>query len=327
MTTCHRILVSLSFFALAACGSVAEMPGAGPDAGPDADTGPTAPRLLSSFPADGATGVRANAVIELRFSAPMDQASVADALDTSPFEPGEAVLSWNAHGDTLTITVGPGLALAEAAGPDPSVIEPIAHQIVVGASATDVDGNPLEAEVSIGFTTARRMWIIFQPDDDRSRLVASDGGVDYVAGDPIIGAGAGGFASRSALTFDLSELPAETLAIQSASLSGSQAEVYGERYTAFGAITTNHVRYDDLADAFAAAPLAGMGSFSTNATLESKYIDVTFAVQDDLEHRAERSDRSQYRLQFESDADKDGAFLWARFGYGTIVLTVAYLAD
>ncbi|MBI5806643.1 Ig-like domain-containing protein [candidate division TA06 bacterium] len=62
----------------------------------------TAPYIVSTFPADGATGVALNQPVTVVFSEPMDTTSIMGyAIPTDSYS-----LSWSATGDTMTLTPG-----------------------------------------------------------------------------------------------------------------------------------------------------------------------------------------------------------------------------
>lgn len=106
------------------------------------DTG--APGVLLTVPADGATGVALDASITIRFSEPMDRASVEAAITAEPGLPGAQVV-WETN-DTVRLLPG-GL-------PDRTLF-----RITVARTALDTcgPGRPMAADHVFTFTTTRAM--------------------------------------------------------------------------------------------------------------------------------------------------------------------------
>lgn len=312
-----------SLLLAAACGDV-EDPMEDPDPMEEPDT--TAPYLVSSTPEHGAAGVAADATITLVFSEPMDQGRFELALATAPLDEAALSLTWNAAGDTVTIRPDQPLELAEGQGLNPDA-PLILHTILVGTAAQDRAGNPLEEGVEVSFTTLRRMTATFGLDDFRSRLIGSndmiaDEGTNFLLGD-----GVDGLYTRGVLTFDIGLIPLTTVEIEQASFSARQMGAVGMPYQKFGALTVEHVVFDEVTlDVFDQLGEASMGNLSEDAEAESKSIDVTTAVQDDWENTNARDGRSQYRLAFETDTDGDDQADYVGFMYDTFEMTVVYLA-
>ncbi|MDO9392293.1 MAG: Ig-like domain-containing protein [bacterium] len=103
---------------------------------PPSDTVP--PYIISTSPADGATGVALDSPVIIAFSEPMDTGTV----DGYPFPAHDFTLTWNAAGDTLTMT------------PDSLYSQNILMSVVVTAG-TDLVGNPLASlpDTFVSFTT------------------------------------------------------------------------------------------------------------------------------------------------------------------------------
>jgi hypothetical protein len=328
-TVLQRAFLTSALLVVAACGGGGAGDGGddgGGDDDPVADT--TAPSLVASSPVNGEGGVPADAVLQLVFSEPMNQASVEAALSTSPFDPGEATLSWNAAGDTLTITPLQPLERGQGVGSDPSAVMPVAHEVKVGAGATDLAGNPLAAEAVVGFTTEKKMTLTIAPLDGLSRVVNNEGVAAAEGTNLILGDGAQNtFYTRALLTFSLTPLPASATGILSATLGARQLSVAGTPYADLGNLVVFHVVYEKVdAAALDASPLLSMGAMSTDGTLETKSADVTAAVADDLENFVARDGLSQYRLQFANNGDNGSDADLAQFDYKTVGLVVTYTA-
>ena len=106
----------------------------------------TTPNVVSTNPIDAATAVPLDGSIQVTFDEAMDQAATETAFSISPVVSG--AYSWNAPGDTLTLT------------PSANLTEGTTYTVTIGAGATDLAGNPLAADYIFNFTTVR------SPDDD-----------------------------------------------------------------------------------------------------------------------------------------------------------------
>lgn len=127
-----RALLAISLVAFfAACSSSDD----GDSSAPPADE--TAPTVVASYPADGATGVTLSGPFWVAFSEPMEEETVLSNLSFEPTVTYAAV--W--HGDTLVVT--PGVLLSTGTP----------YTMTVGAGCEDAAGNALGADVAIAFTT------------------------------------------------------------------------------------------------------------------------------------------------------------------------------
>jgi ELWxxDGT repeat protein len=96
------------------------------------------PNVVSTSPADGATGVATGAVVSISFSEPMDTSVAPASVATVS---GGASGSW-AWSDRLHLAWTPSVALATGTS----------YTVSVAASALDRNGNAL-SPISVGFTT------------------------------------------------------------------------------------------------------------------------------------------------------------------------------
>lgn len=310
--------------ALAACGAVDD-PGPGDDPDDPDDEDVTAPSVVSSSPADGEAGVRADASVVIVFSEPMDAASVEGTLDTRSL--GDVTLSWNAAGDTLTITPVAGLAYAEGIGVDPSIVTPEQYQVVIGTAALDRAGNPITGGYQAVFTTLKMLETTFELDQALTGTTTAAGGLVGDVDDPIAaGDSAQDVPHRGLFTFDLATLPEDAVEVIAATFTTRQIGVIGTPYVDLGAaLQLEHVSFSEFdGAAYDAAPHAAMGEFAEagQVTIE---VDTTAAVEDDRANRATRGDRSQYRLRFEVGSDGDATVDAAFLSRDLAELTVTYL--
>jgi len=321
--------------ALVACGNVdmSTDPDAGsdptgdattPDAG-GADT--TAPAVAAVTPADGTAGVAADAVIVVEFTEPMDQASVEAAWTSTDLPAASVGFAWSAAGDTLTVTPAGPLTYAAGVGIDPAVVAARIYAFEIAATATDLAGNPLAAAVTTSFTTKRRLRVDLAVIDALTRsmrgdgLVLSTGAVNTVVGDT-----SADLQYKTFVGFTLPQLPAGAV-VELVTLSGSQAGATGSPYL-LGAVSARHVNTATIdAPAFTAPPLADAGVFSIDTTLGLHNLDVTARVIDDLANHVARGDRTQFRLEFPSATNSNGASDAANFTRSSFAARLVYLID
>jgi hypothetical protein len=304
-----------------------------PDAGGDvSDT--TAPRVLSTSPETGATGLANDVAVSITFSEAMDQASVEGTLDTSDL--GPVTMSWNAAGDTLTMTPNQPLAYAQGIGDDPSSVTAERYVVTMGSAALDLAGNPLGAGIQISFDTLKEMSLTVDLDDQLSRTMTPSE-LRFQGDDPlVIGDDAADQGLRSTITMDLSPVPASALAISSATLATRQqvGDLSGAPFDDLGdSVLLDHVVFAGLASeqqinaAFntSQVALAAHSQFCVTGQVVIEY-DVTADVDDDLQNRGLRLDRSQFLLYFATATDLDGAVDRAVISRDLLELQVKYLA-
>ncbi len=330
MKRCSHICLFLLVSAAAGCGGVTpagDDDDTGPDAGgdPGADSGaPDVPVLLSSIPADGAVGVAGDTDIVLTFSLPMDAASVESAYYGPSL--GGVNFSWNPEQTVLTITPQAPLAYAQGTGNDPTQVAANQFQVVIGSAARSEEGVNLAANAAVSFATLRRMTTALEIDPALTRHVSAAGTVAAEGDDLRVGDTAANLATRGLISFDLAPLPATASIIESATLATRQIDTFGNPYTIDPQIYAYHVVFADLVGGFSVAPMSAVGPFAQYQEVVIEK-DVTTKVADDLAYRADRGQRSQYRLQFDSDDNNDSNLDYALFSVATLELQVTYLSE
>lgn len=323
---------------MAACGGGGGSEGdddpAGPDAGMGVEPDTTAPTVLAISPVDGAGGVRADTVVVIEFSEPMDQLSVQNSVDTSDL--GGVTFAWSDGGATLTITPDEPLVYATGEGLNPGSVWPNRYVVTLGTGAADEAGNALAAGEQTSFTTLKAMTTSFSRDNTLTGA-GTPGGVTTDAddflyiGDDALGGASSGY--RGYITIDLEALPASAVGIASATLRGYQLAEINMPYAALGGgtgVILDHATFmlgSEAQDnaAFNLTPHSQVGVFATAGALELA-IDVTAQVQDDLANRATRSSRSQYRLRLSSFTNLDATANYLLIGRDELSLEVVYLA-
>jgi hypothetical protein len=315
----NKLIALASTFALIGCTDSDPMQG--PDQ-PDNDT--TAPAVASTQPATDATGIAANEKIIITFSEPMDPATVEAAYASSDLPADAVTFEWTTDQKVLAITPKQSLVYAEGVGDDPSTVAARTYTLAIGTDAADLAGNTLESAHTLTFATKRRMTTALDLDTSMTRVMLGASLLGS-SNDIWIGDNAVNVPYRAFITFDLSPLPAD-ITIESAQFSARQLAPVGSPYN-LGPVQANHVTFPTLNGLGSLQAMSIPGTYSTNAASESKSIDVTSQLVDDIAHRATRSDRSQYRLQIDLATNNDGVADRAVFALGTFQMGVIYIAD
>jgi hypothetical protein len=102
----------------------------------------TPPTVVSTTPADGATGVSINAVLEIEFSEAIDPNSMGEEGIFMTPEPGDGIVTWTDGGTTLNFDPF-----------DPLLDDTAYTLIIVEGAVRDLAGNPLSGNYSMNFTT------------------------------------------------------------------------------------------------------------------------------------------------------------------------------
>jgi hypothetical protein len=267
------------------------------DASGDSTTTPTGPVVLEVTPADGDMGVLTDAYIIIRFSRAMDTASVHAAFSSDDFVLADTGVVWNAENDTLTIS-GSGI-LEYAEGGSPEDVTANSYSFALATTATDADGDPLQEALAVTFATARHILAAPPLVEEHTGTVGS---VGVFVSDAVLQAGdhesgAGNF--HGLMTFDLTEVPGDILAVTQATISMRQAGVAGDPFGTLGSLYFEHVSFGDLtADAFDTSHLSFVDDDLPDTIAYA--VPAVEAVENDLENRVARQNRSQFRLRFSS---------------------------
>lgn len=299
-------------------------------AGGKGDKPTSAVRVLSVEPADGATGVAAEAQIVLQFSARMNRLSVQRAWDSSDVATADVNWSWQetAQGDRLTITPKTPLTYASNTART--------YTFAISAQALDAADNPMVPFTS-SFSVLRRLVQDVQWD------LQASGSVGYLANSSLDHLSPGelslGFYSvaRGFLTFDLAALFKAARAIESAQLRLYQREDnYCNPFDAAGGCYQGTVDVASIQyPAFLAAlrsvstPSDRIGTISNSWKPEWKSLNVTAAVAEDFKMHAARGNRAQFIVFFSRAKAEE---VWLYFSNlptdpgGAPTLRVEYLA-
>jgi len=105
-------------------------------------TDTTPPTVVSTTPADGATGVSVDAVMQIEFSEAIDPNSIEEGGIFITPEPGDGIVTWTDGGSTLNFDPT-----------DPLLDDTAYSLIIVEGAVRDLAGNPLSGNYSVIFTT------------------------------------------------------------------------------------------------------------------------------------------------------------------------------
>jgi len=324
MLTRNSLVVGRSLLAVAlstaGCGGVTDpgedMPGHMDDT--------TAPTVVSTVPADKATGVAAGDKIIITFSEPMDNGKVQMAYGSEQLLIDETSWSWNEDLTVLTISPDVGLEYTDGVGNWPYEVLPKTYKISIGAGSTDLAGNALASDFEFSFATKKRLHTAFSLDPALTRVRM---GVSLLTdtNDIWIGDDASKMRYVSFLTFDTAQMP-DGAVIEHAEISARQLAVSGYPYGQLGPVQTHHVSFADLGNLGNLQAISLPGMYSDDAA-QDKTIDVTSQVADDYANRVARGDHSQYRLQMDTATNNDSTIDRAAFSLATFNLAVTYIAD
>lgn len=294
---------------------------------PVVDTTP--PTIISTVPANNATGVVAATTIVVTFSEPMNKLVTQSAYQSaSPrLTPPVVQFTWDATGTVLTVTPNLALAISNGSDPDPAVTVANTFSYQITNVATDLAGNAL-VTASSTFKTQRRITQDLPILASLTGEVRADGSTSACT--PLCVGDSGTAANaqyKGFVSFDLTNIPVGVQSFEFANLSASQTSLFGNPYgTLGGIITLDQVNFAalDLASAFnIGTPIRTLGSLSTTAAIEVKTLSVLPAIQDDYAQRVPRGNRTQYRLTFGTPASFNSTLDAAGFSE-TPVLNVRY---
>jgi hypothetical protein len=284
-----------------------------------------APLVVETTPAEAGTGIDSKAKITIRFSEPMDVGTVLSAYESAQLPLDKVSMSWNEDLTELTVSPDAGLLYAEGTGTDLAAVSRLTYSISIGADAADLMGNPMGAAYKLSFSTKLRMFTTaaLVPELSHTTLGGALLGVDVdvISGDASIN----NLPYRGYVSFDLASIPQGSV-VESASFAARQLSVEGTPYGALGPLQTYHLTFAAMNDVFTTNPISAPGIFSMDGNSESKSIDVTPQVIDDLANRVARGDHTQYRLQFDS-VSTNNEYDRAVFAKDTFEMSLVYIHD
>jgi hypothetical protein len=285
--------------------------------GAGADTTP--PTVVSIDPPDGATGVRDDQSIVLTFSEKMDQLSAQAAYQSGDLPASEVTFNWNTEGTQLTVKANDFLEYA--AGEDPS-IEAKTYALSVTSTAKDVAGNSL-TPFSSSFSTLKvivtSIYATAGLDGDCYGSTGCDlARATFAVGDLATAPTDSGF--RGFVSFDLRTLPTGVVAdearliIYKAFINFNSG---GPDPYPLGDMLLENVNYGNslTGEDYNTPVIVGLGIFDSGSEPATGYLgsDVTSALNDDLDNRTARGNRSQYRFRFPIENNDNNASDYVSF--------------
>ncbi len=321
----HTLLAAIAASALACGGGGGDNGGDGGGDGPDAggtadpDAASPAPKVASS-PSDGDVGVLIDQPIILTFSEPMNIASVEAAWTSASLPRDQVTFSWN--GDNTILTVDASAVLEYPAG-GPNV-DHFDYDIELDATASDAEGDELDAPFFASFKTARDVTM------QLARVDATTGAFDGNATLTDIRIGDTSFNGTyiGFITIDLAELP-PVVELTSASMFARQTDVVGTPYTDLGQVDIAHMAPMSQID-FAAYTAVELSEtlFSNSTAIANpggnRSADVTDAIATDL---GAGHTVSSFRLRFTDAQDLENDEDHVIFDRTSVRLDVRLLAE
>jgi Bacterial Ig-like domain len=287
----------------------------------------TPPTVVSVSPENGAKGVTSDATIVITFSETMERVSTQASYQSAALPAGGVTFSWNDESTILTIK--PNTPLIYAAGDKPATLVAKSYNFSLTNTAKDVSGNAL-SEVSSSFSTLRQVYVEVPSQPTLNGTVSSNGDLGLGSSTGIINVGddANKTGARGFVSFDLSAIQSGA-SIKDAQLRLNKLNVINAPYElldctptqiqfcpAFAPLNLEHISYGPSLEAadYNAGFLGELGFFDTMSTpLGHVKKDVTAAVSDDLSNRDARGSRSQYRLLFSLQTNKDAKANYVTF--------------
>ncbi len=302
------------------------------DAAPPADAGDSegaaaSPRVLSTVPASGASGVTRGTSLAIAFDVPMDRASVEAAIDFGNLGQGTPAFRWDASGRLLNIELD--APLAYATGSDPQQVEARRYEYRIGSAARDLEGNGL-TDTRVSFTTLRELTVQLSAEADSARTGnwRSDGvygtdscapaGTSMCIGDSSFGPNA---SYRGFTSFDLSSLPAAAVELSGATFRLQIGSLLGAPSAGLGPLLLERAWFAAIGPESFAATGAELGSAAAVQVGTLLSADVLAAVRSDWRDLG----ATQFRLRFQSPSDGDGVTDLVFCSRASASLSVTYL--
>ncbi|MBX7083215.1 MAG: Ig-like domain-containing protein [Nannocystaceae bacterium] len=284
-------------------------------------TGASVPAVVETTPADGAVGVFADTSLVVRFSEAMDADSVLAAYQSDDVPVDAVTVTWNDTADEVSFT--PIAPLQYATGDDPDAFGPLSYAFTIDATATSAQGVPLEAPVTVTFSTLRRVSQSFATDDTRTGALGSDG---QLPANTFLGDTNTDTIRRYAVSFDLTTLVPDVAQIESAQFHASWSGQSGDPWAALGGGTVmQHVSFDELTAAAYDAEAIGdpilLFGGAGDTEVSRDVAEPLQAVLDDLDGFGTRLQlRARWLVESDDDNAYDGVSLVAGMTLDTTVL-------
>ena len=276
----------------------------------------TAPTIVNTSPAHNAHGVLMDAKIIISFSEAMDKTATEAAFSSTNIIPKS--FSWS-NGDK-TMTVEPNHELGYSPNENYRT-----YSFSIGTGAKDVAGNHMEFPQAYMFTTFRTFQkkLISEPGLDG--IVTSDGYVVTTAKVLPIGDINTKESQRGFLSFDLSAIDAKATKVIVSIIGLHQQRSVGHPYQVLGKVLISLHDYGtklEAKDYNFPIPRRPVMILSDTVADDWKTLDVTDWVQNSLDNRSSRHNKSQFMFYFPTDTNGDNKqdmvwFYSAEYGVGS----------
>jgi hypothetical protein len=281
--------------------------------------------VVSVSPANGATGVLANATVKLTFSEAMNTASVESALTVSNLLSGDLSLTWSNGNTVLTIAAKSGFLYASGTS---TGISAKSYSVSVSAAAQDTAGNALSPSFTTSFKTLRRI----------TQTVAAETSASYSTYGHAMGSSPSDCANDSDGLFRLGKwsnpssggayyiyvmlntasMVAPTT-IESADFVATQEAEDGTFYASGGTVTLDKLVYQTIDDTILDAEVAvGIGTLATSAAVATPSLSILAPFKTDV---LAGTQRQLYRVSGpDGDTNTHPQFACAGFSFKTTYL-------
>ncbi len=301
--------------------------------GPEEDHEP--PRIVSTLPANGETGVHRDAKITVTFSEPMNDSATQLAYRSTDLPPDQVTLLWSNRNTELVIL--PKELLGYAAVSDPAA-DAKHFSFTIAGTASDVAGNTMGDERTFVFTTLRHVEHQLSALDQSWQIIhEGESGEDYSMDKaekacpyPTAKVYAGDRDDDGSLAFvagfDLSLLPGGIETWKRVTLRAEMTVAGLNPYGRLGNLLAHRITGADTARlAFNVPIVETLGTFNTFATNAEPSLEVTDAIELDYANRTQ-TPLSTILFRFEESDDSDNHAAQARASCGSIVLDLDYWA-
>jgi Big-like domain-containing protein len=207
------------------------------------------PRIVSSTPANGATGVPSDVVIEITFSKAMDEKLTEAAYSSAKMPSQSVTFAWRNQGTVLSIH--PIVPLPYDSGAFGAGVTALEYAFQLSTAARDLAGSSLEAPLDVTFTVQREITQVFEvvkdrnvtgnyrSDDNYGILGCERVDTTICVGDSL-GTGVE-LTYRGFLSFDVSALPASHTSISAAALDLPISFLVGTPSSGLGTLEVERV--------------------------------------------------------------------------------------
>jgi hypothetical protein len=308
---------------------------AGADAEPEPPGDTTAPKIVVTAPANNAKGVRSDASILVTFSERMDNAATEAAYQSTTLPRDAVNLFWQS--DSTVLVIQPKEPLAYAELDDPSG-DAKYYSFTIAGTATDVAGNPLGADGTFVFTTARHITQTLPVMENGGVQVEGNGGdfeqasVTCASPEDLLSVGDTNqdHGLCFLVSFDLNLVPLTVVEWRSATLLATNLHLANSLNpfsrlgdVQLGGLVTSAPTNITTSTGFTTP----IGTFARYASQSEATSGVLAVLEADHQNRQSHQNVSRYELRFDELTDGDGKPEQVRVACQDLTLALDYLAE